>query len=157
MGILSTIFKEVFCTPVFGKKEEPPFIFDDSKDQDSSLDFEGFDEFAPEPKISMRELRKQEVDFAIECRYEDMKIRQGEPIDAEEDRLWRQIAFTQVVDEYWERSQERKRANLEEERHRELIETIERGNVAAKAVDFARDNPFLAGFLGADLVDRFKK
>jgi len=52
----------------------------------------------------------------------------------------------------------------EDEKHRELMDrlsdvaaTVERGNVAAKALDFAKDHPFLAGVIGADIVDKMKR
>lgn len=47
--------------------------------------------------------------------------------------------------------------DLAAERHRELIDTIERGNVVAKMVDFGQRHPFLAGFLGASLFDKIRK
>lgn len=43
------------------------------------------------------------------------------------------------------------------ERHRELVDTVERGNVAALVGDFAMVHPFLTGFFGAGLVQSLGK
>lgn len=42
-------------------------------------------------------------------------------------------------------------------RHRELIAAIERGNLGAQALDFAKDHPFLTGFIGANIVHDLKR
>ena len=46
---------------------------------------------------------------------------------------------------------------VEASRHRELVSTIERGNVVAKVVDFANEHPFLTGFFGASIVNRLRR
>lgn len=43
------------------------------------------------------------------------------------------------------------------DRHRELVNTVERGNIAAKALDFAKAHPFLTGFIGAGVVNNIRK
>ena len=46
---------------------------------------------------------------------------------------------------------------LVEERHRELVDTVERGNVVAKVVDFAMAHPFLTGFIGAGIINKLRQ
>lgn len=43
------------------------------------------------------------------------------------------------------------------ERHRELVDTVERGNVVAKVVDFAMAHPFLTGFIGTGILRNIAK
>lgn len=42
-------------------------------------------------------------------------------------------------------------------RHRELVDTIERGNIAAKALDFAMAHPFLTGFIGTGVAEKLRR
>lgn len=42
------------------------------------------------------------------------------------------------------------------ERHQELIDTVERGNVVAKAVDFATAHPFMTALFGSALLSTLR-
>lgn len=56
----------------------------------------------------------------------------------------------------WEFEDRRKQRYVEETRHREVVEALETSTAYGAAKKFAKEHPFIAGVLGAEIVHKLK-
>ena len=152
--------------PLGGNGDTPDFDPVDSSDNSTTMHSPPDQASADSDELAEEGTPERRCQRAvIDIRSDEVRRGQRWPVAERRLLIEQRIRELEDLDRWVEASIELHRVQLEvdfrdrdvaAERHRELIETVERGNVVAKVVDLAKAHPFLAGLIGAGILGHFR-